>query len=129
MDSAGDRLAQWEKGVAGASGVVYFFDASLVASGDQEALSAMAADADHIKDLLNKEGWVGERRFTLLGTHADQFQSRGDESRVRKAWEVQALRNACELGDDDVIIGSLVDASGAGRIASKVARRQMKGQA
>lgn len=126
VDSGGDRLAQWESAVSKSRGVVYFFDASLIARNDKQAQSALWADADHIKDLLSQG--VVERRFTLVGTHSDLFHAKSDEQVVRQNSAVQRLRNACEIGNEDVLIGSLAEKKAAMRLVSQLAKRQSRGE-
>jgi GTPase SAR1 family protein len=125
VDCGGDRLKQWTDAAKRSQGVVYFFDASLVARNDREALSALEADADHIKTLITGSG-LHEKRFTLVGTHSDLFRDKSDEELVRSSNAVSSLRLACEIGNDDVVIGSLAEKKAAAQLVALLLKSQKK---
>jgi GTPase SAR1 family protein len=124
IDSGGDRLNQWLVAGKRAGHVVYFFDASLVARRDPAALSAIAADAEQIRTEMSRGGDTS--RFVLCGTHADLFTSDTSEAEVRKNREIQKLKNACNIGDEEVLLGSLSDRKSAMTLTSKVFKLLMR---
>lgn len=122
VDTSGSELAQWVKAVKQARGVLYFFDAHLVAQGDTGTLNWIAADASHIEEVFPH---LKSKRFTLVGTHADLFGSpRHDEASVRGHTVIEQLQKATGTTDHDVIIGSLSTDRNAMKLIQKVFRNQ-----
>lgn len=125
FDTAGDRLEQWHKALGLCVNVFYLFDASLIARADAEALSAITADTDHIKDYLSKT--KGKLHFTLVGTHSDLFTDvKQDEVTVREHQVVQELQLICHPGRDGLIIGSLSNDKNAKSLTKLVLRHAAK---
>ena len=122
IDSGGDRLRDWVKGMDSADTIVYFFDAAAVASCTPEALSNLVADAGHMKALAGKA--APKKRFVIVGTHSDLFSNRkDDEKTVRKCQEVQQFRAECGVDDGRVVIGSLAANKDAAKLAGVLAKR------
>jgi GTPase SAR1 family protein len=126
FDTAGDRLDQWIKALDSSNDVLYLFDASLIACADAEALSAIAADTDHIRDYVSRKG--KKLHFTLVGTHSDLFQdAKQDEVTVREHAVIQELQLICHTARDGLIIGSLATEKSAKSLTKKVFHHAAKG--
>lgn len=123
IDSGGDRLGQQHQAVDRSSRVVYFFDASRLAADDPDTLSALEADADHIRTLFQKA--KHSRRFTLVGTHADLMDAEALAS-LKRHRTIQTLRQAAGAGSDDVVIGSLATKKAAVELSAQMATSQMR---
>lgn len=107
VDSGGNEtsLSDWKRAVESSDDVFYFFDARKVYDEDPDTLSALSADADHLRNWRKKSA---KATVHLVGTHTDQLPSdAAARSRVRSHSVVKNLRSSGEVKDGNILFGSL----------------------